>query len=289
MQALIMASLETPFLQSEVQELSNSLSKARYTVQILQVNVSTLELYRVLSMGAIGLVWVASHVDAKGFRFGDIVITPRELGLWMRQARTRDAVLNTCHSIQHVSELQRQANVNIVATINPEIVDQDAWTYALYLSKKLAETASLQAAYRDTVGQGASEYRWFPAPRISEDRMTGDNPSDMEELQRAVEKLEYSMSRLVRALQGDQDSMMRSKGLIEMVQDLEKRVTLIEGKVDGSKLILTRWGAAFVVLFFVALALGLMFLVNKLGGGPVAIVQLNSLPFDLSLLLTNGY
>lgn len=288
MKALILASLASTYMQSEVQELLNSLTKAKYSVQLLQVNISTIELYRMLGLGPPGLVWVSCHMDANGFSFGDVIITPKELGMFLRQARTKDLVLNTCHSIQHVVEIQRQANVNIVATINPEITDSDAWTYALYLGKKLSESDGLQAAYQDTVADSTSEYRWFPAPKISEARMTSGEENDLQELQRTVEQLEVTMGRLVRALQGD--SMMRSKGLIEMVQSLEARVQSLEQKVDGNKLILTRWGAVIVVVVFIALALGLIYFTSKLGGGgPVAVIQFDPLFTDLGLLLTDGY
>jgi len=281
MKCLIISSLESAYFQSEVQELSNNLSRARFTVQQLTSNISSMELYRALDNEPTGLVWVSCHVSVKGFVFGEVEISPKELGLFLKQGRSRDLVLNTCFSLQHVVEIQHHANVNIVATVNSEIEDKNAWTYALYLSRRLAESTSLQAAYWDTLSEETSEYRWFPAPKIGENKMAGDGNDELTEIQETVERLEVTLVRLVRALQGD--SLMRSKGLIEMVQDLEKRVSTLEHVVDGNKLILTRWGLAIVIAIFVVLIVGFLFLTIKLGGNNIALFHFNTILHDLGL------
>lgn len=288
MRCVILASLSTAFMQSEVQELVNSLTRAKYTVRLMQSNITSLELYRMTHEGSVDLVWVCAHSSKEGFVFGEVVISPRELGLWLHQMEVGDLVLNTCFSIQHISEIQRHANVNVVATIEEEIHDNTAWTNALYLGQKLAESSSLQAAYRDTLAESESKYRWFPAPRIKEGRMA-ERGNELEELQRTVERLEHTVARLVRALQGD--NLIESDGLIKMVRNLESRVKVLERKVDGSKLVLTNWGAIIIILGFVGLLLGFIYMTVKLGGGggPVAFIQLNLIPIGLSLSITGGH
>lgn len=293
MNCLILASLETQYMQGEVQELSNTLAQAHYIVQLLQTGITSLELYRVLGGQTIGLVWVSSHASTTGFTFGTILITPRELGMFVSQAKTHSLVLNTCYSIEHVSIIQQQSpQTSVLATINPNVLDQDAWTNALYLGRRLAETMDLETAYREILATGGSDYRWFPALTQTAEVSGMAREEDKKghtELQQTVARLESTISRLVRALQGD--SMLGQRGLVDTVRDLDTRVRRLEHDVGDEKLVLTRWGAAAVTVLFVVLAGIILFMAYRLGGYNVGTVDtdLNFLPVLSRVLIASLY
>ena len=83
---LFLTSLDLPALPAEAQEIVNLLTRHNYTINLLQTNVSSLELYRALQ--PYSLVWIASHAAADGFHFGATLIEPLELGQFLNQAET---------------------------------------------------------------------------------------------------------------------------------------------------------------------------------------------------------
>lgn len=270
MSCLIVASLESTYLQSEVQELVVCLQKAGYEVNLLQTGVTSLELYRSLNTfpsKKLRLVWVAGHAETRGFRFGDVLITPHEFGLFLNQGKVKEAVFNTCFSMEHVSLIQRHASVNIVATVNAEIEDKEAWTNAIYLGRKLAESTSLVEAYQAMLSDGNSGYRWFPAPRV--ERLatvyTDEEEDELKEIRDTVNRLELITARLVRALQGD--SFIRQNGILDILKDLEVRIEALENeKRNENKLSLKRSDAIVIIIIFLLLGGGIVYLTYILGG-----------------------
>lgn len=293
MSCLIVASNESQYLQSEVQELIVCLQKANYTVNLLHTGITSLELYRALSTfpeKQIRLLWVAGHADPRGFMFNDVLITPREFGLFLQQGKVRDAVFNTCFSMDHVNIIQRHANVNIVATINPQIEDKEAWTNAIYLSKKLIDSNSLSEAYRAVLSDGTSGYRWFPAPKVERPEMYNDEEeNELKEIKETVQRLEAITSRLVRALQGD--SFFHQRGLIEVVAEIEKRLIKVEeDHKTENKLVLRRFDVIMVIVAFLLLVGGIIYLTYILGGYNFnAITELHLNPFDPGIGTTTVY
>lgn len=288
MSCLIVASTESTYLLSEVQELIVCLQKANYAVNVLQTGVTSFELYRALDTfqgTRIRLLWVAGHAESQGFRFGETLITPREFGLFLHQGKVRDAVFNTCFSMEHVNVIQRHANVNIVATINPEIEDKEAWTNAIYLGKKLIESNSLAEAYQSVLSEGSSGYRWFPAPRIGGSPVANNDEQEdeLQEIKETVRRLETITSRLVRALPGD--SFLRQRGILDVLSEIEKRVTrLEEEKKYNNKLMLRRTDVVLVIVAFLVLVGGIIYLTYILGGYNFnAITRLHPISINPSL------
>lgn len=279
MNCLVLASSETDYMRSELQELTNTLGKGMYTVRLLHVNVSSLELYRTLGSEPYGLVWLLGHAGVDGFVFGGTTISANELGLFLNQAKCRDAVLNACYTVQHVTEIQRRANTNILATIKEEVQDQIAWISAIYLAKRLVETGNLKETYEAVVASGNSDYRWFPAPREvggRRKRMTERRDErGVKELNMAVRSLESTVSKLVVALQGDawtgQDGLIEiTKELREEVQEVKGKVRSLEEQLNVNRLVLSRRNLVTIVIILFFLVAGIIYFTYTLGGYQLA-------------------
>lgn len=201
---------DLPTLPSEAQELVNILSAAGWRVQLMQEPATRLELWRALDKGPFSLGWVGTHSGSDGFALSRELLPPDLLGNFALEVGCVDLVLNSCFSAEHVDAIQAKAtHTNIVATIRPEgIPDQEAWSEALYLARRLVKTGSLRTAQL----QAGPQYRWFPA------RSAPGVESKMNENE-TLKRIEATTDRLVRALQGDEFS--RQPGLIASMQSLQ--------------------------------------------------------------------
>lgn len=265
---LFLTSLDLPALPAEAQEIVNLLTRHNYTINLLQTNVSSLELYRALR--PYSLVWIASHAAADGFHFGATLIEPLELGQFLNQAETKDLVLNSCFSGAHVETIQSYANCNVLATIAPEIKDALAWTSALYLAQALTATNSLREAYQQVLAGRGSAYRFYPAPKVQK-RM---------DLQQS--DLEKNMEWMLRVMSGDPH--LHSLGVLDNLealklnfeahvrnhdawqQSMEVRIKVLEASSPGNTLILTRQTVRLLLSFLIMAVLLLFFLVYLLRG-----------------------
>lgn len=258
MNCLLIASLETNFMQSEVQELTNLLS-AKYKVKLLQTGITSLELYR--SLGTkLELVWIASHSSSAGFSFSDVVISPAELGMFLFQAKTEDLVLNSCFSSEHINVIQRYANVNIIATIQPDVLDREAWTSALYLGRELSNS-DLHTAYNSVLVGGSTVYRWYPAPRMV--RTTMD--TELREILIRLDRLEDRMDRVTRAQIGDPE--FKQEGIVDILKVLVNRVENIEKRMNSGNLMhVTRVMIITFITAFILLTAGIIYMIYLLGG-----------------------
>ncbi len=287
MNCLILSSADSPQILSELQEVSNQLSKADMRVILLTAKVSALELYRVLEKAAtIELVWVAGHATREGFSFGEESISTTELGLFLSQAGTVNLVLNTCFGANQVTVLQRYANVNIIASIENNIEDTKAWASGIYLIRRFADTKDLRTAFNETLGSGFGDFRWYPALRLN-GKMTDNNR--VERLEATVTTLNQTVERLVRALQGDEFS--RQQGLIELEDKLEERLDRLEKEYPsaGSNLVISRATAILLGILFFAAVIGLIYTTWVLGGRDVGLNNLHSLYLYLTLHLADIY
>jgi len=281
-------------MRSEVQELVNILSGAKFTVRILNVNVSSLELYRSIGTEPIDIVWVTSHAGPQGFLFGSIYITAEELGLFLNQVNSKDVILNACHTEEHVVTIQRKANTNILATIKPSIDDETAWLYALYLAREFSKTGVLEEAYLEVISNANSEYRWFPAPRrkLGRSGMTEQKDAGMEELRDSITKIEGTVTKLVVALQGDswtgqQGLLDLSKELKREVEQIKDKVKSVEHQISASKLVVDRKGLIAIIIVFLLLSLGIMYLTYTLGGYHIAFDCVYPLYPNIGLFVTS--
>lgn len=277
---LVLASSETEYMRSELQELTNTLGQANYNVKLLHVNITSLELYRTLGTEPYELVWLLGHSGTEGFIFNETIISANELGLFLNQARCKDAVLNACYTVEHVAQIQRKANTNILATIRQEVQDKTAWLSALYLAKRFVETGNLRDTYEAVIAEGNSDYRWFPAPREvggRKRRMTERRDErGIKELNTAVRNMETTVGKLVVALQGD--AWTGQDGLIEITKELRSEVQEVKGKIRSleeqlnvNRLVLSRRNIITIAIVLFFLVVGILYLTYTLGGYQLAI------------------
>jgi hypothetical protein len=149
----------------EAQDVSNILQGGGHSAHLVVGDGATLEcLGEALNHGPYDLAWVITHSGAEGFALADQTISPAQLGQWLDAARCWEAVLNSCFSAEHVATVQQAAHVDVVATIDPKGVDgRVARSTGVYLARALVETGDLQDACARASGNGAVQYRWFPA------------------------------------------------------------------------------------------------------------------------------
>lgn len=169
--------LDTP---AEVQAVANVFSAARWVVRIAEG--SRRGLRETLFAGSFDLVWFAGHGGAEGLALIDGVWKPAEVGRWLSALNAWGLVANACFSAEHVMAIQRIADVDVVATIAPEgVEDSEAAETALYLATALVETGDLAQACRAASGNGALQYRFFPgggermAVRSADEQATHDD------------------------------------------------------------------------------------------------------------------
>lgn len=278
---LVISTIELKLGGSEAQELVNILSGSGRRVNLFQAMHSSLELYRSLRDSPYELVWIASHSGPEGFKLEEEILKPSELGLFLQEAKTSDLVLNSCFSVTHVQQIQQSSNTNILATIDPEgIEDEDAWTSAIYLARSIARTGDLYKSYSEMLVGNSSQYRWFPAPRPKVQNVPES------QLENRLRRMEDSVGDLVRTLQGDQFS--RQKGLLQAAEDFqvemksyirsdqdwkrqtEERIKRIESTKDGDssgKILVITWRTAvYLALLFIACSAILIYLTTTLQG-----------------------
>lgn len=271
----MITSTDTDTMPSEAQEVINVLGSSGYSVQLLQT-VTSLELYRTLQRGPYPLVWIASHSNSQGFSFGQTLITPEELGQFLEEARTRDVVLNSCYSMEHVITLQGICSANIVATINPAIDDRVAWSSALYLATSFTRTGTLRSAYQAVLSSGESPYRWFPALRARSKSVRDDDENDN------IVRMEKTIERLTRIIQGD--PYLQATGIINAVSALQQalkehivandqwrnetevRLRVLEANSLGNTLVLTKQTVRLLLSFFIVATILIIFLTWLLRG-----------------------
>jgi hypothetical protein len=257
MNCLVLASLQTQYLQSEVQELVNVLGH-RYKVQLLQTRIDSAELYRALDDKRIELLWVASHSGPEGFIFENSVITPTELGLFLYQAKTNDLILNSCFSVAHIAKIQQTLFINILATIQPAIEDKIAWTNAIYLARELAKTGNLVTAYNNLLSSGQEEYQLFPKKRAKMD-------IDSEELTNRLARLERMVENILHVQQGHPE--YKQRGVVDIIASLEQRMDQLEERMmSGDYLYITRGMLILLTVGFTALVIGIIYLTYVMGG-----------------------
>lgn len=187
-------SADVPGALSEAQDVANVLTMAGHRVRLVTGDDASLNsLVQALDHGPFDLIWLITHSDPAGFALADQVVSPAQLGQWLRAAGCRAAVLNSCHSAEHVVTLQRACAADIVATIDTAGVDGvTARSTGIYLARALVMTGDLREAVERASGSGLVQYRWYPAGTEGAMRNEG---SDAE--------LARTMGDLVRALQGD--------------------------------------------------------------------------------------
>lgn len=253
---LMLTSTDTPNMPSEAQEVINILNGHGYSVQLLQTNVTSLELYRALQRGPYPLVWIASHSDQHGFMFGTSVIAPTELAQFLEEARADDLVLNSCFSSDHVTQIQSICKVNVLATITQVIDDKLAWSSALYLASAVSRTNDLYEAYRTILSGTGSPYRWFPRSK-----MRNQVPENN------LDRAEKSLENVMRILHGD--PYIHAAGIVDLVSNLQSilrehietseqwkreteiRIRVLEATSPGNTLVLTRQTVRLLLISFI--------------------------------------
>lgn len=166
MRAVIVAyAADLPQALSEAQDVANVLQEVGHQVYLVTGPEATVAcLTEALDHAPFELAWIITHSGPQGFQLADQVITPAQLGVWLDAAHALDVVLNSCFSAEHVAAIQFAANVDVVATIDPDGVDDRlARSTGGVMARAFAETDDLREACRRASGNGSIPYRFFPA------------------------------------------------------------------------------------------------------------------------------
>lgn len=264
-------------MPAEGEEVINLLSANDYKIRRLTM-YTPLELYRAMDGGPFDIVWVGCHSSEQGFLIGNNVLSPTELGLFLRETHCQDTFLNSCFSAQFVDTIQKYATgTAVLATIQPAIPDDQAWVYALYFCKAFVRTKSLEKAYNEVLSGGRTYYYWFPARDKDLDSGEQAMPDTLSQLTRAIKgdpftgtpgiletlkQIQLAVETQARAQQTFQTTMETRLG------DMEERMAELEKNVrsGGSYLILDRKTVVFLFIGFIFTLMLLFFLTRYLGG-----------------------
>lgn len=217
MRAVIVAAGDLDNLPAEIQSVANTLSAADWTVHLcLGADASHAGLLAAAGAGPANLVWFGLHSGAQGFALSDGVWPAAQLGVWLNNIGATDCVLNSCYSIEHVEAIQRAADVNIAAAIDPSGVDDVlAWQVGVYLVRSYVISGDLQAAVRNATGYGSVQYRYVPSGDARDAGGRRPMPIDTE--------IKDQLKEILRALYGEEKNAYA--GLGRRVADVQQSVT----------------------------------------------------------------
>jgi len=122
--------------------------------------------------------------------------------------------------------------------------------------------------------------------------MTEQKDAGMEELRDSITKIEGTVTKLVVALQGDswtgqQGLLDLSKELKREVEQIKDKVKSVEHQISASKLVVDRKGLIAIIIVFLLLSLGIMYLTYTLGGYHIAFDCVYPLYPNIGLFVTS--
>ena len=211
--AVIVATGSLPNLPAEVEDVANILSAGGWTVRLcLDADASRAGLQRAAAEGPADLAWMICHASAAGFVLSDGVLSPDALGAWLALAGAHECVLNACHSVEHVTAIQRVASVGVACTIDPAgVSDALALAVGVSIVRSYVESNDMAAAVAEATGNGIVQYRYVPRGGRGSNRGGGRMSQDDQELLRqlvsAIKGDGYTGIGLVRQWQNLSDSL----------------------------------------------------------------------------------
>ena len=220
--AVIVAAGDLDDLPAEVSTVANTLSAAGWTVRLcVGGDASRSGLLAAAGEGDVRLAWFGLHSGTDGFALTDGTLSPAQLGVWLRNVSAREAVLNSCYSVEHVDAIQRAADVDIACTIAPGGVDStEAWQWGVYAVRAyVANGGDLQAAVRQASGFGALQYRFIPCGGMKLRGRVGRMPPD---------RIEEQLASLLRAVRGDTENGV--PGLAQQMRDLQAMLLVMQNE-----------------------------------------------------------
>lgn len=200
--AIIATGADLAHIPAEAQELTNVWSRAGAEIVLIAGLQATRQALQRAVRPAIDRFWLAAHIGEQGIDLADGVLTIPELAQWIGMSHAGEGVLNGCGSAQHVSTLQRFANVDLAASIHEDLDDEAARITAGYLAQAWIETGSLEEAARRATANGAIEFHFYPAPRRARSMAPPITP-DEAQTQPAPADLGAKVDKLIGTIQGD--------------------------------------------------------------------------------------
>jgi len=220
--AVIVAAGDLDALPAEASTVANTLSRAGWTVRLcVGGDASLAGLLATAGEGDCTLAWFGLHASVEGFALAGGVLSPAQLGVWLRNVSARDVVLNACYSVEHVATIQRAADVDVACTIAPEGVDDsEAWQWGVYAVRAyVANGGDLRAAVGQASGMGTLQYRYIPCGDYGLQGRGGRMPPD---------RIEEQLASLLRAVRGDTDNGV--PGLAQQMRDLQAMLLVMQNE-----------------------------------------------------------
>lgn len=219
--AVIVAAGDLDDLPAEVSSVANTLSAAGWTVRLcVGADASRAGLLAAAGEGDVRLAWFGLHSGTDGFALTDGVLSPAQLGVWLRNVSAREAVLNSCYSVEHVDAIQRAADVDVACTIAPAGVDStEAWQWGVYAVRAYVQTGDLQQAVRQASGMGSLQYRFIPCGGMKMRGRDGRMPPD---------RIEEQLSSLLRAVRGD--TVNGVPGLVQRLGEMQTTLLAMQSE-----------------------------------------------------------
>lgn len=223
--AILVATGTLENLPREIQTVANELSESGWQVRLcLAADASVTGLLQAAGEGDCQLAWFGLHSSAAGFELADGVWPATQMGVWLRNVNARDVVLNSCYSLEHVGTIQRAADVDVAASIDPAGVDDGlAWQVGVYLVRSYIISNDLSMAVRQASGFGSVQYRFLPCGGVrlgGRGRMPGD-------------RIEEQLKELLDAVKGKPE--WRQSGLLTRFDELSTALTAISNEQSAAR------------------------------------------------------
>ena len=275
--AVIVATGNLDSLPAEVQDVSNILSSAGWVVRLrIGADATRAGLARAVSEGPCDLAWFGCHAGADGFALGDGVLSAPDLGVWLAQMGATECVLNACHSLEHVTAIQRAADCGVACSIDPAgVSDALAWVTGVAIARAFVTGGDMAAAVAAATGNGITLYRYIPRGGRGTGRAGRMSNEDQELLRQLVSAIKgdgYTGIGLIRQWQNLSESLANYVEEQEKWRAEQQRVNQTHEErlraLEGQKPIAMSERSAYIAIISVAaVALLMLIAVIVLNGG----------------------
>lgn len=273
--AIVVAAGDLHSLPDELQDVANILSASGWTLRLcLGDEASRAGLGRAASEGPAQLAWLICHSSAAGFGLSDGVLAPAELAAWLAQVGACECMLNSCYSLEHVTAIQRRADVGVACTIDPAGVgDTLARVAGVAVLRGYVDLNDMAAAVAAVSGNG---YRYIPRPAggggRSRQRMSSEDQRLLEQLVNAIKGDGMTGPGLIKQWQQLSDNLAAFMAEERAARQEQERINQTHEDrlraLEGAKPIAMTERSAYIAIITVAAVAVLMLLaVLMLNGG----------------------
>lgn len=189
---LIAPRSDLPHVDNEVE----SLLRLNFRIYPFLGNVTREELVKALPVMSADILWIATHMTDDGQIILGEQSFPFDQFVTLIRGRFKLVYLNTCASQSFAQKIQNDSGCPVVCTIK-NVDDFAAYQTGSLFAQKLAETNSIEKAYRASISADNSTYVYLGglnSVNMFDSEDTARQQRDLQELTRAFYKLDATLN-----------------------------------------------------------------------------------------------